>query len=256
MAVRGLDLFRKHFTGLSDRYVIIGGTACVLLMEEAGLPFRATKDLDIVLLVEALDAEFGRKFWTFVKSGGYRLQEGTRGKPRLYRFQKPANDAYPAMVELFSRAPDALPIEPAGRRTPIPIDEEISSLSAILLDADYYAWIQDGRRVIHELPVVDAVHLVPLKAKAWMDLRARAAAGEEIDSRSIRKHKNDIFRLFQVIAPDTDVKPPLRIVEDMRSFLEQIVKEEVDLKALGLTTISRQAVLHGLRRLYRVEGKP
>ena len=56
--VRGLDYFRRHFASYSDRYVLIGGTACTLLMEDVGLNFRATKDLDIVLHVEALDAKF------------------------------------------------------------------------------------------------------------------------------------------------------------------------------------------------------
>lgn len=36
-------------TGFEDQYVIIGGTACDLIMENEELPFRATKDIDIVL---------------------------------------------------------------------------------------------------------------------------------------------------------------------------------------------------------------
>ena len=47
--VRGLDVFREHFTGHADQFVLIGGTAATLAMEEAVLEFRATKDLDIVL---------------------------------------------------------------------------------------------------------------------------------------------------------------------------------------------------------------
>ncbi len=48
--VKGLDLFREHFRGYADRYVLIGGTACDLAMGEAGLDFRATRDLDIILM--------------------------------------------------------------------------------------------------------------------------------------------------------------------------------------------------------------
>lgn len=54
--VRGLDVFRRHFADFTDRYVLIGGVAATLAMEEAGLDFRATKDLDLVLIIEALDA--------------------------------------------------------------------------------------------------------------------------------------------------------------------------------------------------------
>lgn len=58
--VRGLDLFRERFRDFPDSYVLIGGTACSLAMEKVGLAFRSTKDLDIVLCVEALTTEFFR----------------------------------------------------------------------------------------------------------------------------------------------------------------------------------------------------
>lgn len=34
--------------------------------------FRATRDLDMVLIVEALTPEFGEKFWKFIVDGKYR----------------------------------------------------------------------------------------------------------------------------------------------------------------------------------------
>src|ERR1700722_21001915 len=100
--VKGLDRFRAHFAGLEGQYVLIGGTAATLAMEQAGLDFRATKDLDIVLHMEALTPAFGTTFWTFIETGGYEIREASdTGKPLLYRFQKPANVSYPFMVELF-----------------------------------------------------------------------------------------------------------------------------------------------------------
>ncbi|WP_202799469.1 hypothetical protein [Mesorhizobium amorphae] len=50
--VTGVDRFRAHFAGHEHQYVLIGGAACELIMNEVGLDFRATKDLDIVLIVE------------------------------------------------------------------------------------------------------------------------------------------------------------------------------------------------------------
>lgn len=52
--VKGIDLFREHFAPVADQYVLIGGTAAMLAMADAGLQFRATRDLDIVLHIEAL----------------------------------------------------------------------------------------------------------------------------------------------------------------------------------------------------------
>ncbi len=43
--IKGLDVFRRHFEHYTDRYVLIGGVAVTLAMEEAGLDFRATKDI-------------------------------------------------------------------------------------------------------------------------------------------------------------------------------------------------------------------
>jgi hypothetical protein len=45
------------------------GAACDLAMPAAALPFRTTKDLDIVLCVEALDAAFVRTFREFGSNG-------------------------------------------------------------------------------------------------------------------------------------------------------------------------------------------
>ena len=95
--VRGLDQFKEHFAEFTDQYVLIGGAACTLAMEEAGLDFRATKDLDIVLCIEALDKEFGTAFWQFIKAGGYQNQQRSSGKKLFYRFYGPRHEGYPEM---------------------------------------------------------------------------------------------------------------------------------------------------------------
>jgi hypothetical protein len=40
MAVRGLDKFKEHFRGYESNYVLIGGVACSLVLDEAGLRFK------------------------------------------------------------------------------------------------------------------------------------------------------------------------------------------------------------------------
>lgn len=151
--VRGLDIFRTWFADHADQYILIGGTAATLAMEEAGLEFRATKDLDIVLHVEALIPEFGQTFWKFIDAGGYTIRQiSDTGKPIFYRFQTSTDQHFPAMVELFSRAPDGLVPAQGSRLTPIPLDEAVSSLSAILLDDAYYEFILSGRREVNGLP--------------------------------------------------------------------------------------------------------
>lgn len=68
--VKGLDKFREYFADFSEQYVLIGGAACDIFFNEVGADFRATKDLDVVLVVEALTKEFGQLFWSsFVREG-------------------------------------------------------------------------------------------------------------------------------------------------------------------------------------------
>ena len=245
--VRGLELFRDSFAEFNDRYILIGGTACDLILSDAGLAFRATKDLDVVLCIEMLDRAFGEAFWSFVTAGGYLQQQVSSESRKFYRFQKPTDKAYPEMIELFARAPDALTISDMSQLTPIPIDEDVSSLSAILLDTDYNQWIQDGRIELDGVPVVRAEHLIALKAKAWLDLSNRRAAGEHVDRRSIKKHKNDVFRLVQVIDPDYEVAFPYSIRNDLQEFLDAIKLDPVDPKSLGIPSASFEALLDVLK---------
>ena len=46
--VNGLTRFKENFQGFENQYVIIGGTACDLIMGHEELPFRATKDIKFV----------------------------------------------------------------------------------------------------------------------------------------------------------------------------------------------------------------
>lgn len=254
--VKGLEVFREHFRNYADRYLLIGGAACDLAMSAAALPFRATKDLDIVLCVEALDGAFVQAFWEFVRAGGYENQEKSTGKKQFYRFQKPTRPDFPFMLELFSRQPDVLQVAEGSHLTPLPVEEEASSLSAILLDNDYYNFICAGRQEIDGVTTVSAAQLIALKARAWLDLTEREAQGEKIDSKTIKKHKNDVFRLYQILDPTTASVTPEAVKKDMREFIQRMSDEDVDLKSLGLRTGTRDGILAEIANVYRLaEGK-
>lgn len=250
--VVGLDVFRAHFREFADRYLLIGGAACDLLMSAAGAEFRATKDLDIVLCVELLDSAFVQAFWDFVRAGGYQIQEKSSGQKQFYRFQKPTAANYPFMLELFSRAPDALQLAPGSHLTPLPMEEDVSSLSAILMDDAYYDFLRKGRTERDGLSLVGAEQLIPLKARAWLDLTQRKANGEAVDSKTIKKHKNDVFRLSQIIDPEVDSAAPDAVKRDLRAFISQIGSEDIELKPLGIIGTDRDEILARLSDFYRL----
>lgn len=71
--VKGLDSFIAQFRDFTDCYTVIGGAACDILMSEAGLEFRATKDVDMILILEdpGQFTGFAERFWEYVRQGGY-----------------------------------------------------------------------------------------------------------------------------------------------------------------------------------------
>lgn len=51
--IRGLEHFKDYFRDYSENFILMGGVASYLLLDEAGVPKkRATKDLDIVLMMK------------------------------------------------------------------------------------------------------------------------------------------------------------------------------------------------------------
>ena len=216
--VSGFTKFKERFQGFENQYAIIGGTACDLIMENEELPFRATKDVDIVLIVESITAEFGRQFWEYVKEAGYEHLNKSTGNAQFYRFTSPKSKEYPYMIEIFSRNPDFIILEDDAVLTPLPIDDEISSLSAILLNEAYYELLKTGQMMV--------------------------------DSKNIKKHKNDVFRLAQLITANTRQVLSPEIAEDMKKFLSEIADETVDLKSLGIRGTDKNKMTEMLYQCY------
>lgn len=233
--VKGLALFRDRFAAHSDKYVLIGGCALHAVMSQADMDPRATKDLDIVLVVEAIDASFVELFWQFVDEGGYLLRQVSPGGQRnCYRFQTPTNPEFPAMIELFSREPSlTAPLASTTHLTPIPCAEGVESLSAILLDTDYYNFILAERRDLMGMPYIGEACLIALKAAAWLEMRDRRNSGVAVDSRSIRKHLMDVLALSQVLAPHSRFQVTSRIAGDIARFVAEARTEQIDVRRFG-----------------------
>ena len=224
--VRGLEIFRQHFKDFTDNYVIIGGTACDIIIDNIGLTPRATKDIDIILVIEALSPEFVAHFWEFVKQGNYDVREKSEEDRKYYRFQKPQVEEFPFQIELFSRIPDLLDLDEGTHLTPIPVDTEISSLSAILMDDDYYNFTIQHSQLDNGIHLANTEALIGLKAKAFLDYKTRKENGEKIDEKQLRKHKMDIFRLLLLLTPEDNFTIAESIKSDIANFVE-VVKDDL-----------------------------
>lgn len=126
------------------------------------------------------------------------------------------------MIEVFSRNPDIVSVPKDQHLIPISADEEISSLSAILLDDDYYGFILDSKQEIGNIPCIPPTSIIPLKAKAYLDLSNRKRAGVIIDEADIKKHRNDVFRLSGILTEDTNIVLKNSIKKDFQAFLNEM----------------------------------
>ncbi len=246
--VKGLDVFRKYFADYEEQYVLVGGAACDILFESNEVNFRATRDLDMVLIIEALTPEFGEKFWNFIVAGRYRNKATNGRKTQFYRFDKPEEDSFPKMIELFCRSDFKL--ENAEGITPIHIDDEIFSLSAILLDDDYYKILLDGKVVRNGLSVLRPEYIILFKAKAYLDLKQRKETGGTVDSNDIKKHKRDILRIAAELMLEKAMDLPVSVNEDIHVFLASLEQEPFDQSSLKMYGLKNDDVVALLKRVF------
>jgi hypothetical protein len=133
---------------------------------------------------------------------------------------------------LFCRKPDAITIPEGFHLTDIPTGEEASSLSAILLDDDYYQFALANTTISEGLHHANDVALIVLKAKAFLNNLARKKEGHKVQDDDIDKHRKDVIRRTVAIDPQKKIEPPDIIKEDLRAYIQTVREENPDVKQL------------------------
>lgn len=201
--VYGIEKFKEAFAGYEENYVVIGGTACDAVLSGSTMQPRATADIDMIIVVEKLSPAFVDTFWKFIFEGGYKNGKRKRGEDKepvyeLYRFTEP-KEGYPIQIELLARHSDVLG-EPSGFHIePLPTEEEQYSLSAIMLDDDYYNLTINNSIVVNGLRVASPLALIGLKERAFLNLAAERESGRRVNTKDINKHRNDVLKLGAIV---------------------------------------------------------
>ncbi len=221
--VKGLEKFKEHFAGFEDNYVIIGGTACDIALRDTDMRPRATDDIDMILVVEKMTPEFGQRFWDFIVEGEYETRQRKREDKELvvelFRFINPKN-GFPVQIELLSKFPDVLGKPTGFHLTSIPVGEEIPSLSAILLDEEYYRHTIDSSIIEEGIRIADPLSLLCLKVKAFLNLTEEKKTNPNVRSVDIKKHRDDIFKLLAMrIDPFTTVELSATMKDEVSVFI-------------------------------------
>ena len=223
MAVVGLEKFKEYFLSFKENYVIIGGTACSIMLRDTDMKPRTTKDIDMILIIEKMTPEFGKQFWKFIEDGKYATRERKRdeGKgptPELFRFLKPKTKGFPIQIELLSKQPDVIEVPEGFHLVPIPVDEDVPSLSAILMDEELYNFVLTHIVTENELPIADLYGLICLKVKAYLNLSKQVPSARSSD---IKKHMTDVFKLMA----GGEVSEPIDLSDYMKTDISTFVEK-------------------------------
>ena len=250
--VNGYLLFKTAFAPFADSFLLIGGTACDLQLSDSRA-FRATHDIDMLVVAEEMSAPFADAFRSFLLDGKYECYVSRDGVRHYYRFLAPQESDYPPKLELLSRS--VLP-EPAGHPfTPLPIDGTARSMSAIVLDPDYYRFAMDERELVDGMPCLSKFGLIALKACAFLNLSAeREKDPGSVRSEDIRKHRNDIFRVLAAIEPTARIEVPRKIADDLQRFLAAFPPDKPEWRdirqSLGGPSMAPEQQIFYLRRAF------
>ncbi len=234
--MKGIDKIRQYLGQYKGNYVIIGGTACNLNLEKENLRGRATKDIDMIMVCEALTPEYIRSFWDFIKAGGYsawQVKSEEESHRCFYRFVDPKDKDFPVYIELFSRKPDILQLPENAHLVHIPVSEYLSSFSAILMDEDYYGYAINHAIELDGVQAIDRDALIVLKIKAYLNNIKRREQGQRVQGDDIDKHKRDVYRMALLLTPEDHFSAPEVIKEDIKDFLKAIENDPINTKAIA-----------------------
>jgi hypothetical protein len=253
--VKGFELFKERFSEFGESFIVIGGTACDLNLSRFG-GFRRTKDIDIMVLTENVSDDFASALHGFLREGGYSCYVSRDSKPHYYRFLSPENDSYPWQIEMLSHS--LLPERADAPFTPISLDEGVRSLSAIVLDEEYYEYAKEHRDFSAGVPCLSTEALVAFKSSAYLSLLSdREQNPALVRSEDLNKHRNDVFRLVSVMSGDVRFELPHVIKERLANFLTLFPADSEEWGAIrssiGAMALSPEVYIKRIKEIFSLD---
>ena len=228
--VSGIQQFERAFAPFSDSFIVIGGSACRAVLSDGPIQPRRTRDIDMVLVLENVGKDFISAFWKFIKEGGYKFasRKNAEGEVKyvFYSFVG-GSDGYPSQIEILSKPVGGIG-QPADYHIEyIEIDEDYSHLSAIILNPDYYAYLTTHYVVREGIRYASPDSLICLKTLAYMNLNAERAAGKQVNSDDLKKHRRDVMMAVASLDPTEVFEVSAHIKEVLISFAQAIAEPEI-----------------------------
>lgn len=250
--IQGIDKFKEYFEDFSEDYVVIGGLATALLMDDYGFLARATKDIDLVV-ISGENEEFLKRLLSFIELAGYQTKQRTdnENKHNLFRFCDSENKEYPHQVELFAIHQEDSSLITDSHIIPIETPEFYAYLSAILLDKDYYKLLIEHTTKLDGLHIATPEVLIPLKIHAHLNLM-------DGDENYDNKHLKDVIKLTSLLDGEEQIILNRKPKEDFESFIpivEGMEKGRIKniLKSMQATGVTKEDILELLKITYVME---
>ncbi|MFV0482071.1 MAG: hypothetical protein ACK5LP_08810 [Campylobacteraceae bacterium] len=239
--------FQEYFKDLDNFYVVVVGFATLMLLDsEFENHGKATFDIDLVLLTSN-SLEMTQRVKRYMKEGKYTVQIGEKERFKYYRFTKPQKDGFAKEIELVALNENHLELDDMQRIIPIDAEEGLYSLSAIILDVEYFEMIKNNIEKKLIAPCTNTQATIMLKISAFYDLKNR---GDE----KYKKHRRDILKLSLLLTGDEEIKLVGRMQQDFDAFIHHI-EDEVDNKMLKSIVseffIEKEEVIEVLQKVFK-----
>lgn len=260
MNLNKLLSFADTFREFEGDYIVIGGHACALHYHNVSATFRATEDIDVVIVLEKWSERFNEQFSSFIHTHKYRIskidiQDG-QNKNVAYRFQinKTQSDSYniPMQIELFCKKDFLTSPTSKEHIVALPTFDNTSALGAILTNEECYQFIIQSRIMLSTVSTVTAECLLCLKAFAYIDnlkllKDGKLNASQQFDA---DKHALDVCGLINFISTPFSVLPAA-LVQAIQQTISNL-EDEKEYDRLSSTYNSTQltpSIAKGLQEL-------
>ena len=243
----GLSHFQEFCKDLDEHYVVVGGFATLMLLDnEIANHGKATYDIDLVLL-SSNSKEITQRIKQYVKEGEYKIQRGSVDQYQYYRFIEPKKETFAKEIELFASNENMLELDENQRIIPIDPEEGLYSLSAIMLDKEYFEMIKNNIDKNHVAPCTNTQATILLKMSAFYDLKQRGDA-------KYKKYRRDILKLALLLIGNEEIILVGRMKKDFDTFLAHL-EQDIDSKMLKSIVdklpVEKEQIIEILQRVFK-----
>jgi hypothetical protein len=128
-----------------------------------------------------------------------------------------------------------------------------------MMDDDYYHFTLNHCITEDNLNRADELALVCVKTKTFLDLSRRKVEGQRIDSKTIKKHRSDVFRLAATLTGEDRFELPESIQKDMKTFVDMMAADPPQtkdfLKAMDITMVTTVQLINQLKFSFNLAKK-